>query len=267
MRATDNHCFYPDDRLLDHVDTLAEERSEQPSFVTAVASEAEMGLIVPFLPPALSGECERRTATAERVDFRRLLDIVVSLALILFLVPVILLVLIAIKLSDRGPVMFAHRRVGRGGASFDCLKFRSMYVGAEERLSALLNADPALRREWSSSQKLLEDPRVTPLGHFLRNTSLDELPQLLNVLRGEMSLVGPRPIVTSELERYGRYAESYLAVRPGLTGLWQITRDAQTSYRRRVATDVFYVRNRSVAFDMKILVATLPAVIAGGGAG
>ncbi|MXP41371.1 sugar transferase [Altererythrobacter soli] len=195
-----------------------------------------------------------------------MLDIVVSLALILFLAPVILLVLIAIKLSDPGPVVFAHRRVGKGGESFDCLKFRTMCVGAEERLAALLSANPALRAEWSSSQKLIEDPRVTPLGHFLRNTSLDELPQLLNVLRGEMSLVGPRPIVSAELERYGRYAEFYLAVRPGLTGLWQITRDAQTSYRRRVATDVFYVRNRSLAFDLKILAATLPAVIAGGGA-
>jgi lipopolysaccharide/colanic/teichoic acid biosynthesis glycosyltransferase len=141
-----------------------------------------------------------------------------------------------------------------------------MHSGAECDLSAILASCSDLEREWAQSQKLLQDPRVTPIGQFLRNTSIDELPQLFNVLRGEMSLVGPRPIVADELARYGRHASAYMKVKPGLTGLWQVTRNADTSYRRRVATDVVYVRNRSLALDLRIVFATVPAVLIGGGA-
>jgi lipopolysaccharide/colanic/teichoic acid biosynthesis glycosyltransferase len=136
-----------------------------------------------------------------------------------------------------------------------------MCVDADRRLARLLAADEEIRREWTSTQKLLCDPRVTRFGGILRNTSLDELPQLLNVLRGDMSLVGPRPIVEEELHRYGHYAQLYTSVRPGLTGLWQVTRNSRTSYRRRVATDVLYVRSRTLSLDFKILLTTIPALL------
>ena len=138
-----------------------------------------------------------------------------------------------------------------------------MAVDADQRLARILAQDDELLREWTTTQKLLCDPRVTRLGRFLRNTSLDELPQLINVLRGEMSLVGPRPVIADELRRYGRFAEYYCTVKPGLTGLWQVTRTEQTTYRRRLATDVYYVRNKSLLNDCRIIAATIPTILAG----
>lgn len=195
----------------------------------------------------------------------RPLDVVLSLGLLAILAPVLLLVALLIAITDPGPVVFAHRRVGRNGRKFKCLKFRSMYVGAEQRLEAILRDDPELRAIWERDHKLPDDPRITGIGKFLRVTSLDELPQLFNVLRGEMSLVGPRPIVLAEISRYGRYINHYYAVRPGLTGLWQVSGRSSTTYRRRVAADVKYARIRSLKIDMQILAATIPAVVNGRG--
>ena len=197
-----------------------------------------------------------RTSGADRV-----LDVIISLSLLVLLLPVMLAIAIAIFLFDPGPVLFAHRRVGQNGHHFFCLKFRSMYTGAEERLATLLARDPSLRAEWERDQKLERDPRITAIGRILRVTSLDELPQLINVLRGEMTLVGPRPIVDAEIPRYGRFICSYYAVKPGLTGLWQVTGRSATTYRRRVATDVHYARIKSLKLDLKILFATVPAVL------
>ena len=191
----------------------------------------------------------------------RSLDIALSLAIAVILLPVMLLIAAAIAIADAGPVVFAHRRIGRNGRKFNCYKFRTMSVGAEANLHRMLSSSPALRHEWARGQKLVQDPRITPLGRLLRTTSLDELPQLFNVLIGDMSIVGPRPIIKSELARYGRHASDYLAVKPGLTGLWQVTRNEDTTYRRRVATDVLYVRNKSLALDCRILIATIPAVL------
>lgn len=195
----------------------------------------------------------------------RIVDVMIALVALLFLTPLLLLIALAVLVCDPGPVVFRHRRVGRDGKTFGCLKFRSMYVGAEERLTAILSTNPELRAQWERDQKLDNDPRITRIGAVLRVTSLDELPQLINVIRGEMSLVGPRPIVAAEVPRYGRFIDSYYAVRPGLTGLWQVTGRSSTTYRRRVATDVFYARSRSLLFDTKILFATIPAVVAGRG--
>lgn len=195
----------------------------------------------------------------------RIVDVVIALIALLFLTPLLLLITLAVLICDPGPVVFRHRRVGRDGKAFGCLKFRSMYVGAEERLTAILASNPALRAQWERDQKLDNDPRITRIGAVLRVTSLDELPQLFNVIRGEMSLVGPRPIVAAEIPRYGRFIECYYAVRPGLTGLWQVTGRSATTYRRRVATDVYYARSRSMLFDAKILFATIPAVVVGRG--
>ena len=195
----------------------------------------------------------------------RAIDCLAAAAMLVVFLPVMAAIWLALTLFERGPAIFAHERIGRDLATFPCFKFRTMCVDADERLEAILASDEILRREWSATQKLICDPRVTRLGRFLRNTSLDELPQIFNVLRGDMSLVGPRPIVANEVRRYGRHALDYASVRPGLTGLWQVTRNEQTSYRRRVATDVFYVRNRGIGFNCRIMLATLPAVLGGNG--
>ncbi|GGC07606.1 hypothetical protein GCM10011494_27790 [Novosphingobium endophyticum] len=193
-------------------------------------------------------------------------DVVFSLALIIFLLPVLLLLMLLVTLCDPGPSIFAHVRVGKDGRRFKCYKLRSMYRDAEERLEDILETNPVMRREWEASYKITNDPRVTPLGNFLRRSSLDELPQLFNVLNGSMTLVGPRPVVADELPRYGRHAPCYLQVKPGLTGLWQVTGRCEVTYRRRIATDRLYVRRKSLTLDFKILLATVPAVLARKGA-
>jgi lipopolysaccharide/colanic/teichoic acid biosynthesis glycosyltransferase len=189
------------------------------------------------------------------------MNIVVALAVLTFLLPLMLLVALAIYAQDGGPVLFAHRRIGLNGRQFRCLKFRSMAIDAEQRLAALLASDPAARAEWQRDHKLRRDPRVTRLGAFLRKTSLDELPQFLNVLRGEMSIVGPRPIVEAEVAKYGRRFTDYCAVKPGITGLWQVSGRNDTSYRTRVALDCVYARRRSFGLDAYIIACTVPAVL------
>lgn len=183
-----------------------------------------------------------------------------ALALLFFL-PLMILVALAIWCQDRGPVFFAHRRIGRDGRKFPCLKFRSMAIDAEERLREVLAADPEARAEWQSDHKLRNDPRVTALGLFLRKSSLDELPQLINVIRGDMDLVGPRPIVDGEIPKYGARFKHYCAVNPGITGLWQVSGRNDASYRSRVAMDCVYAKSKSLPLDLWILVATVPAVL------
>ena len=193
----------------------------------------------------------------------RTMDVAIALVMLVMLLPGMALIYLALRLTEPGPTLFPHRRIGQDGKEFPCLKFRTMCVDADAKLARILAEDEDMLREWTSRQKLSSDPRVTRLGQFLRNTSLDELPQLFNVIRGDMALVGPRPIVANELARYGRFAREYCAVRPGLTGLWQVTRTRETTYRRRVVSDVYYVRNRSLAYDARILLATVPAVLLG----
>lgn len=180
----------------------------------------------------------------------------------MFFLPLMLIIAVAILLTGGpGPIFFAHRRIGYGGKYYNCLKFRSMARDADERLRHLLETSPEARLEWELNQKLRNDPRITPIGQFLRKTSLDELPQFWNVLVGDMSLVGPRPIIDAERRRYGRYFESYLQVKPGITGLWQISGRNDVSYRRRVAMDVAFARSLTPALYFKILFLTVPAVL------
>lgn len=193
---------------------------------------------------------------------KRSLDMIGSLILLIFFAPVMLLVAIGILIMDPGPVLFKQKRIGFDGRLFDCYKFRTMATDAEARLEALLASDPAARAEWERDHKLRNDPRVSAFGRFLRKSSLDELPQLFSVLRGDMSLVGPRPIVENEALRYGRYFEHYCSVRPGLTGLWQVSGRNDVSYRRRVAYDVLYVRKARVGDNLRILALTVPTVLA-----
>jgi lipopolysaccharide/colanic/teichoic acid biosynthesis glycosyltransferase len=191
----------------------------------------------------------------------RAFDLVAAAAALFFSLPLFAAVALAVRIFDPGPVLYAHTRIGRGGREFACLKFRSMAVDSEARLQAYLATSASARQEWSRYHKLALDPRVTPLGRFLRTSSLDELPQLLNVLKGEMSLVGPRPIVRAEVRRYGRHFKTYCSVRPGITGLWQVLGRNRVSYRRRVAMDLLYCRRRSFGFNLQILFATIPAVL------
>jgi exopolysaccharide production protein ExoY len=185
----------------------------------------------------------------------------IAMAALIFLLPLMIVVAIAVFAHDGGPIVFAHRRIGKDGKTFPCLKFRSMAVDAEQRLQDLLAADPQARAEWECDHKLRNDPRITELGAFLRRTSLDELPQLFNVLRGEMSLVGPRPIVAAEIAKYGRRFQHYCAVKPGITGIWQISGRNDTTYRARVAMDCIYSKTRNIGLDLAILFLTVPAVL------
>ena len=190
------------------------------------------------------------------------MHIVVAIISLIFFAPLMCLIALAVYVQDGGPIFFAHRRIGQNGRTFYCFKFRSMAVDAEERLAALLEEDPQAREEWERDHKLRRDPRITRVGAFLRKTSLDELPQLINVLRGDMCLVGPRPIVEAEVAKYGRRFSDYCAVKPGITGLWQVSGRNDTSYRTRVALDCVYARNRTLLLDAYILACTLPAVLA-----
>lgn len=205
---------------------------------------------------------------AWRLSAKRAADLAIAAALLLSCAPVMLLIALMIRLSDGGPALISHVRVGRGGVGFRCLKFRSMVVNADTVLARIMAEDPAMREEWARSRKLLRDPRVTRLGRVLRATSLDEIPQLINVLRGDMSLVGPRPVVAEELLQYYGDGEAahYLAVRPGITGLWQVSGRSTRSYAERVALDVDYVRRLSLRRDVTILARTVFVVLTRRGA-
>jgi len=191
----------------------------------------------------------------------RLFDIAVATAMLIFVLPFLLVLMAIMYLSDPGPIFFVHRRVGYEGRYFGCLKFRSMREDGDAILREYLARSPEAQQEWAETQKLKNDPRITPIGGFIRKLSLDEFPQLINVLRGEMSIVGPRPIVEAEIPRYQRYFASYCSVKPGLTGLWQISGRNDTSYDSRVQLDMQYIARKSVAFDTWLLVKTVPAVV------
>jgi Undecaprenyl-phosphate galactose phosphotransferase WbaP len=200
-----------------------------------------------------------------RLRIKRVGEILLASALLVLLLPLFLIFALIIRI-DGGPTLYGQVRVGRGGRPFRCFKFRSMVHHADKVLADLLARDPAAAREWERDFKLKNDPRITKLGHFLRSSSLDELPQLLNVLRGEMSFVGPRPIVEAEVERYQEDIDLYYLVRPGITGLWQVSGRNDVSYDERVALDARYVLNWSLKFDLLIMLRTLPAVMRKSGA-
>ncbi len=195
----------------------------------------------------------------------RLIEVIIVLTALVVLAPVLVVIAVAVRTQDGGSPIFVHHRLGRGGVLFPCLKFRSMVIDSQARLDELLATDPMAAAEWARDQKLRNDPRITQLGQWLRKTSLDELPQLFNVLAGQMNLVGPRPIVESEVWRYGRYYSLYCIVRPGITGLWQVSGRNDLSYRRRVVLDTVYARSRSLAVDLAIMLRTVPAMLSGRG--
>lgn len=199
-------------------------------------------------------------------SLKRAFDLIVVTIGLLFFLPLMLVIAAAIKMESRGPVVFSHSRIGKNGQNFNCLKFRTMVTNSQEVLKELLAKDPQIRAEWEREFKLKNDPRITRVGKFLRKTSLDELPQLLNVLAGQMSLVGPRPIITDEIKKYGAFFEDFKMVLPGITGLWQVSGRNDVSYDERVQLDVWYVRNWSPWIDVTLLLRTVAVVLVGKGA-
>jgi Undecaprenyl-phosphate galactose phosphotransferase WbaP len=206
-----------------------------------------------------------QTRSAGLYRFKRacklLLDMILAALLLFAVAPMMLIIYLAIKWSDGGPAFFKQTRIGAGRRPFTCLKFRSMALDSDIVLAEYLRSNPEARVEWQANQKLAADPRVTSLGRFLRRTSLDELPQLLNVLIGDMSLVGPRPITAAELPRYGDHLTYYLSVKPGITGLWQVSGRSDCSYENRVLLDAQYVRDWGLLKDVIILFRTIPIVL------
>lgn len=196
---------------------------------------------------------------------KRLFDIIGSIFIIIILSPALLYISRKVK-KDGGPAIYGHERIGKEGRPFKCLKFRSMVINSKEVLEELLICDPKARQEWNATFKLKNDPRITKIGAFLRRTSLDELPQLFNVLKGDMSLVGPRPIITAELERYNDEVDYYLLSKPGMTGLWQVSGRSDVDYETRVYLDAWYVKNWSMWNDIAILFKTISVVLRKDGA-
>jgi exopolysaccharide production protein ExoY len=195
------------------------------------------------------------------LTLKRLIDIILAGSTIIVLAPLLILCFVFSILASPGPALFRHQRVGFRGRYFDCLKFRTMVPNSDDCLRQYLAANPEANKEWMATQKLRFDPRVTALGSILRKTSLDELPQLFNVLMGDMSIVGPRPITDEELVRYSTSVRAYLSCRPGITGLWQVSGRSGTTYSRRIACDAFYARNWSLMLDAEIIILTIPAML------
>jgi lipopolysaccharide/colanic/teichoic acid biosynthesis glycosyltransferase len=191
---------------------------------------------------------------------KRLFDVVAALSVGIITLPVLVIVAIVIRVSGT-PVLYSHIRVGQNRKPFRCWKFRSMVPNAEVILQDLLRSDPRALQEWRTNHKLRSDPRITRIGRFLRRSSLDELPQLWNVLVGDMSFVGPRPVVVDELERYGNKVQTYCSVRPGMTGLWQVSGRSNVTYSRRVSLDVLYVRRQNLRLDCWVVWRTIFVVI------
>ncbi len=195
---------------------------------------------------------------------KRLIDIIGALVGIILFSPFFLIICLAIKIEDsKGPVFYSHKRLGKNGNLIPVYKFRSMYQNADQMVALFTEEQ---KKEYEENFKLKDDPRITRVGKFLRKTSLDELPQFFNVLKGEMSIVGPRPIVRAELEKYKGYESIFLSVQPGLTGMWQALGRSETTYEERVKMDIEYIQNRSLWLDIKLIICTFASVITGKGA-
>ena len=198
--------------------------------------------------------------------WKRFIDLFLLLISSPITIPVVLIVSLAIKISSPGPVFYGHKRTGRNGREFKCWKFRSMVIDADKQLEKILAENPQMRAEWEKDRKFTNDPRVTKIGKILRKTSIDEIPQFFNILTGEMSFIGPRPVTEPELKKYGNKAEFILSVQPGLSGMWQISGRSDTGYEERVTLDSYYIQNWSVWLDIWIIIKTVYVVLRGKGA-
>ena len=195
------------------------------------------------------------------IFLKRFLDIVLSIFLIIILSPIFIFIAFLIKVNTRGPIIFLHKRVGRNKKTFFCAKFRTMHPESEYILEKLLSQNEKVKEEYFENFKIINDPRITNIGKFLRLTSLDELPQLINVLKGEMSLIGPRPITDEEIKKYGSSFREVFSIRPGMTGLWQVSGRNKLSYKRRVMLDLIYVKTFNPLMDLRILLRTVGVIL------
>lgn len=244
--------------------SLVEDGGQERNAVAPPVTRTRTASSARPVPPARfpSGP-DRRASNTDRTTavIKRSVDVIGSAAALVFFLPLMVVVSLLIWFGDPGPLLFGQERLGKDRRRFRCFKFRTMAMDADKMLAEVLATDPQALHEWRKLQKLKRDPRVTKLGRFLRASSIDELPQFWNVLKGEMSLVGPRPIVPGEDAKYGRYITEYYSVKPGLTGLWQISGRSNTTYRRRVALDVTYTRRTSTALDLWILAKSVPVLL------
>ena len=192
---------------------------------------------------------------------KNLFDYLFSFLFLITFLPLFLIISLLIKLSSRGPIFFLQNRIGKNNIPFKCIKFRTMYPEAKDILENLLEKDLLLKKEFEKNYKIKNDPRITTIGKLLRKTSLDELPQFINVLRGEMSIIGPRPIVKEEKDKYGKYFKKVLLIKPGITGLWQVSGRNNLTYKRRVMLDLNYVENYNLLMDLRILLRTFGVIL------
>jgi lipopolysaccharide/colanic/teichoic acid biosynthesis glycosyltransferase len=213
-----------------------------------------------------SGAPPAEISKVQHSALKRVMDLVITVPVVIFGSPLLIFIYALLKIFDPGPALFTQLRVGKDGKTFTVYKFRTMRLDAQQRLDHLLTSDPAAAAEWAHFQKLKKDPRVTILGRLLRKSSLDELPQLLNIVRGEMSVIGPRPVTSAEIHRYGVDYPYYIAVRPGVLGLWQVSGRNRLTYPERIALDVKYVKTWTIWTDLLILVRAIPVVLFGRGA-
>ena len=192
---------------------------------------------------------------------KRFLDIVFSFLLIIFLIPLFLIIGVIIKINSKGPVLYTQKRIGKNNITFSCYKFRTMHPEANYLLKEILIKNPNFKNEFEETRKIINDPRITKIGKFLRFSSLDELPQIFNVLRGDMSFIGPRPIVKSEIKKYGNDFKKVFSIKPGISGLWQVSGRNKLSYSKRVELDIFYSENISFRLDIKIFIKTILVIL------
>jgi len=193
--------------------------------------------------------------------FKPSLDFIISVFIFILIAPLMILICCFLKIFTKGDIFFIHKRIGLGGKNFSLYKFRTMKHNRKEILEKYFEVNKNAEVEWNQNQKLKNDPRITRVGYFLREFSLDEIPQIVNILKGEMSFVGPRPIVQKEIDKYGKVFNDYIRHKPGLTGLWQVSGRNNTTYKERVDMDLYYMNNKSLWLDLKILVKTIPAVL------
>lgn len=232
------------------------------------AQKALGGVIMNGVSAELQQDDEITQVKKSDITYRfvkRTFDILVSGLSLILLSPIFLVIAVLIKMDSKGEVFYKHKRIGKNGETIYLYKFRSMYSDSKERLEELLK-DPKIKKEWEENYKLDPDPRITKIGNILRKTSLDELPQLLNILNGDMSIVGPRPIIEEELEKYGLYKQKFLSVTPGLTGWWACNGRSCTSYEDRMKLELYYVDHRSIKLDLKVIYKTFISVIKRDGA-
>jgi len=255
-----------DNQKIKHIMNTSVSAFRYNAFIPDSSSVPTIWMSIRDFGGVLGWTTTNRLKMSWNLKFKRIMDIIIVIIGSIFLLPFFLLIALLIKISSRGPVLYKHLRLGMNGKHFYAYKFRSMVIDAQDRLEKLLELDPEIKSEWEKNHKLANDPRVTVIGRFLRRTSIDEFPQLINILKGEMSLVGPRPIVDAEVEKYGEDFYHVFSVRPGLTGLWQVSGRSDTDYNSRVAYDTYYLQSWSGWLDLWVLFMTFGAVLRGRGA-